>query len=99
MLNFWMKKRNKMKTDKLRIELWKSDELSVPWPKAIYEPTGSVYIPPWDEKLIDLEFMQKYIGQEIEVWIQISMVPKELQPDKKLIRVEKVNGLWEFETI
>lgn len=87
-----------MKTDKLRIELWKHDELAVPWPKAIYEPSGETYLPPWDEKLIDLEFMKKYIGQEVEVWVQIGMIPKELQLDKKLIRVEKIGGLWEFET-
>lgn len=84
--------------NKLKIEMWKHDSDSVPWPKAIYEPNGKIYIPPWNEKLIDLEFMQQYIEQEIEVWIQIGMIPKELQPDKKLIRVEKVNGLWEFDT-
>lgn len=87
-----------MKTNKLRIELWKHDEFAVPWPKAIYEPNGKIYMPPWDEKLIDLEFMQAYIGQEIEVWIQVGMVEKQLQPDKKLVRVEKVGGFWEFET-
>lgn len=85
--------------NKLKIEMWKHDSDSVLWPKAIYEPNGKIYMPPWNEKLIDLEFMQQYIEQEIEVWIQIGMVPKELQPDKKLIRVKKVNGLWEFETI
>lgn len=88
-----------MKINKLRIELWKNDESSVPWPKAIYEPNGNVYLPIWDEARIDLEFMQKYIGKPIEVYIQVGMTPKELHPDKKLIRVEKVNGLWEFETI
>ena len=87
-----------MKTKNLRIELWKHDATAVPWPKAIYEPSGKIYMPEWDESKIDLEFMQKYIGQEIEVWIQVGMAEKELQPDKKLIRVEKVNGLWEFET-
>ena len=87
-----------MKTKNLRIELWKHDITAVPWPKAIYEPSGKIYMPEWDESKIDLEFMQKYIGQEVEVWVQIGMEPKKLEPDKKLIRVEKVNGLWEFET-
>ncbi len=88
-----------MKTEKLRIELWKHDADAVPWPKAIYEPNGKTYLPIWDEKQINLEFMQAYIGQEVEVWIQVGMVPKELQSETKLTRVEKVNGLWEFEVV
>lgn len=87
-----------MKIDKLRIELWKHDSDTVPWPKAVYEPCGKIYVPEWDEKKIDLEFMKKYIGEPVEVYIKVGMDEKKLQPDKKLIRVEKVNGLWEFET-
>lgn len=82
---------------RLRVELWTHDEDSVWWPKVITEPDGTQYIPPWDEHKIDLEFMKKYIGQDIDVWSQISMMPK-TKVIEKLVRVEQINGIWGFET-
>jgi hypothetical protein len=82
---------------KLKVELWTHDENSVWWPKAITEPDGTLYIPEWDESKIDLEFMQKYVGQEIEIYFQIGMTPKKLSVEK-LVAVRKDNGIWGFQT-
>ncbi len=85
-------------TKKLKVELWTHDEDSVWWPKLITEPDGKQYLPPWNEKEIDLEFMGKYVGEEIEVWTQVSMMPKKLSVEK-LVRVQKdEKGNWGFQT-
>lgn len=85
-------------TKKLKVELWTHDEDSVWWPKLITEPDGTQYIPPWDESKIDLEFMQKYVGQEIEVWTQVSMMPKKMVVEKLMAVVKDSSGCWGFQT-
>lgn len=89
----------------LRIRLWVFPMFSVPFPYEIVEPNGQQYLPdlPVEDDLVpdgkkaarmlDLEFMVKYIGEPVDVYVQGIK-----QPDTKLTRVEKVNGLWEFET-
>ena len=74
----------------LRIELWQPDTYGMWWPKLIKEPTGEIHLPPWDENIMDLRpVMEKYIGQEIDIYKQGMLFET-----KKLIKVDKIG----FET-
>ncbi len=89
----------------LRVRMWVFPMFKDPFPYEIVEPDGTQHLPalpteddlvPNDKKaarVLDLEFMIKYIGQPIDVYIQGLK-----QPDAKLTKVQRIDGLWGFDT-
>ena len=89
----------------LRIRMWVFPQWNLPFPYEIIEPDGTQYLPALpseddlvlDEKkaarVLDLSFMAKYIGQPVDIYIQ-----GQKQPDTKLIKVQRIDGIWSFET-
>lgn len=85
--------------------MWVFPGAKGPFPYEIVEPDGRKYLPdlPVDDNVysepehaahvLDLEYLVKYIGQPVDIYIQGIK-----QPDTILIKVEKINDMWMFET-
>jgi len=89
----------------LRVRMWIFPGYTDPFPYEIVEPDGKQYLPdlPTDDndkteetkaaRMLDLSFMAKYLGQPVDIYIQGIK-----QPDSKLTKVQRIDGIWSFET-